>query len=236
MAPGPITLRLAVHPDPDELTVVADRAIVVLESGGTVIVPTDTVYGLASSPQSPSGLGKLFASKDRDRTKALAVLAADETQATDLLDLAGLPEDVRDAVMAVTRTVWPGGVTIVGPRHQRWQHVDLGGDPTTIGVRVPDAPIVRAIAARIGPIVTTSANRSGEPTPTDATGAARSLSAAADLVIDAGACGGLASTVVDVSRRPFTILRAGAVAPDALGVEASWVSAARPTTVGAHHE
>ncbi len=219
MAPGRPILRL----DPDakaaDLAGAADRAIAVLEAGGTVIVPTDTVYGLAAHPERPDGIERLFAGKARDRSKALAVLAADPAQARGLLDVSVLGDEPRRAVETMMATAWPGGLTVVGPRVAHWRHVDLGGDATTIGVRVPHAPIVRAIATRIGPVVTTSANRSGQPTPTDAAAAARSLADDVGLVIDSGPGGGMPSTVVDVTTTPFRVLRRGTLDPAALGVD-----------------
>jgi tRNA threonylcarbamoyl adenosine modification protein (Sua5/YciO/YrdC/YwlC family) len=236
MPPGDRTLLLDADADPAELADAAERAIGVLEAGGTVIVPTDTVYGVAAHPGRAAALERLFALKGRERSKAMAVLAADADQALGLFAMAALAGGVAEAVTAMTSTAWPGGLTVVGPRSDRWRHVDLGGDATTIGVRVPDAAIVRSIAARIGPIVTTSANRSGDPTPTDAHSAARSLLDEVGLVVDAGRCGGLASTVVDVTVTPFRVLRRGAVDPATLGIDSLLLAPADAVTLGAPRE
>lgn len=236
MPPGDRTLRLDAEADPAALADAANRAIGVLDAGGTVIVPTDTVYGVAAHPECAAGLDRLFALKDRERSKAMAVLAADAGQALGLFATAAFAGEVAEAVLAMTSTAWPGGLTVVGPRSDRWRHVELGGDATTIGVRVPDAAIVRAIASRIGPIVTTSANRSGDPTPTDAAAAARSLLDDVGLVVDAGPCTGLASTVIDVTVTPFRILRRGAVDPATLGIDPRLLAADAAATVGAHRE
>jgi len=235
MARGALTIRLDAEGDPTLLAAAADRAITVLERGGTVIVPTDTVYGVAAHPRRASGTERLFALKDRTRAKALAVLAADRGQAAELLDLSRLDDTAgrRTAVEQLMSAGWPGALTVVGPRAAAWRHVELGGDPALIGVRVPHAVVVRAIAARIGPIVTTSANRSGEPTPTDAVAAAGSLVDEVDLVIDAGPGGALASTVVDVTATPFRLVRRGAVDPVALGVDPALFDTVGARTAGA---
>ncbi len=89
--------------------------------------------------------------------------------------------------------------------------MDLGGDPRTIGVRCPDHAFVRALAARVGPIATTSANRTGEATARTAVDAAASLAVPPDLVVDGGPAGPLASTVVDATTQPWHVLRVGAL-------------------------
>ncbi|MBS1847296.1 MAG: threonylcarbamoyl-AMP synthase [Actinobacteria bacterium] len=193
------------------------RAAQVLLGGGTVVVPTDTVYGLAAHPERAEAIDRLFALKGRDHSNPLAVLAADAGQALALFDLDGMDSGIVDAVRSLA-AMWPGALTLVGPRATSWSHIDLGGDATTIGVRVPDSPVVRGIAAVVGPIVTTSANRSGEPTPTDATRAAASLADPVDFVIDTGECGGVPSTVIDVTTVPFSVLRHGMLDPAALGL------------------
>lgn len=239
MVSGRTTLRLDADPTTEALADAADRAITALDAGETVIVPTDTVYGIAARLDRPAGIEQLFACKGRDRSNPLAVLVADAAQAEDLLDLTVIAPRGRAAAAAMMAAVWPGALTVVGPRAPRWRHVDLGGDATTVGVRVPNEPIVRAITAQIGPIVTTSANRSGEPTPTDAATAARSLTGEVAVVIDTGAGGGLASTVVDVAETPFRLLRLGALDPAALGIDPQWLGVASstvPVKSGAHHE
>lgn len=239
MAPGRTTLRLDAEATPQALADTADQAIAALGAGETVIVPTDTVYGLAARPDRPAGIDRLFALKDRNRSNALAVLVADTAQALDLLDLSTVSSEGRVVAAAMMEAAWPGALTVVGPRAPRWRHVDLGGDAATIGVRVPNAPIVRAITTRIGPIVTTSANRSGEPTPTDAAMAARSLTGEVAVLIDAGPGGGLASTVVDVATTPFRVLRPGALDPVSLGIDQRWfdaVASTEPVRSGAQHE
>ena len=91
----------------------------------------------------------------------------------------------------------------------------LGGDQATVGVRCPDHELVRALAAEVGPLAVTSANRSGRPTEADARSAAEALGGDL-LVLDGGPCTGAPSTVVDVTADPARVLRAGSIGREAL--------------------
>ncbi len=187
-----------------------DEAVAVLGSGGTVVLPTDTVYGLAALPSLDGATRALFELKDRNDDHPLAVLVADIDQA---LELVAFDEPAVGRWMA---ELWPGPLTIVLRRSAVASGLALGGGTETIGVRCPDHPFVRALAAEVGPIATTSANRSGEPTPVDAAAAAASLVGSADLVVDGGPAGTVASTVVDASGEGWSILREGAITADQL--------------------
>lgn len=188
-----------------------DEAVAVLGSGGTVVLPTDTVYGLAALPSVEGATQALFDLKGRRGDHPLAVLVADLDQA---LELVAFDEPAVGRWMA---ELWPGPLTIVLRRSAVASGLALGGGAETIGVRCPDHPFVRALAAEVGPIATTSANRSGDATPTNAAEAAASLVGAVDLVVDGGPAGTVASTVVDASGDGWTILREGAVTAEQLG-------------------
>ncbi|HEX7133338.1 MAG TPA: L-threonylcarbamoyladenylate synthase [Iamia sp.] len=182
-----------------------DQLVAALEAGEPVVLPTDTVYGLAALPSVPGATARLYALKDRRPDVALAVLVAD----------AGALQDLATAVDGPTAALvdahWPGPLTVVVRRHPDLAGWDLGGDPGTIGVRCPDHPLVRAVAARTGPIATTSANRHGQPTPATAAEAAASLTGPVAVVADGGTLAGVASTVVDLTVEPRRILRQGAL-------------------------
>jgi L-threonylcarbamoyladenylate synthase len=190
------------HPD-EALT----RAAAVLEAGGTVVVPTDTVYGLAALPGVAGATDALFRLKDRADAQPLAVLVADVDQARSLVDPGALTPEVVDWM----DRLWPGALTLVLPRSAAARPLALGGSPDTIGLRCPASDLVRSLAARVGPVATTSANRHGEPTPTTAPEAAAALVGPVGLVVDGGPAGTVASTVVDVTVRPWRVLRVGAV-------------------------
>ena len=187
------------------------EAIRTLEAGGIVAFPTDTVYGIAVALGTSGGIERLFAAKGRPPDKAIALLIADVDQARDIGVLG-------EAATALAAAFWPGGLTLVVPRRlDRPLPAALtgGGDLATVGLRVPDHDAPRALARALGPLPTTSANRSGEPEARDADELEARLGAALDLVLDGGpAHGGAASTVVDTTLEPVRILRDGAISRD----------------------
>ena len=189
------------------------EAVRVLQAGGIVALPTDTVYGIAVSLETPGGIERLFAAKQRPPEKAIALLVADASQAGELGEL-------NAAASALARAFWPGGLTLILRRRPGRTLPALatgGAEPATVGVRVPDHAAPRAIAGAVGPLPTTSANRSGEPEARDAGELEAQLGPALDLIVDGGpADGGPASTVVDTTIEPLRILRAGAISADAL--------------------
>ena len=175
-----------------------DAALDALEGGRAVVIPTDTVYGIAASPRTAT---KLFDLKGRPRMKALPVLASD-------LDVLRGVVLVDERAERLARRYWPGPLTIVLPRAHGFE-ADLGGDGSTIAVRVPDHPIALALLRRSGPLAVTSANRSGEPpltTPDEAT----ALFGEDVVVLDGGRCDGATSTIVDLAGPP-SVVRTGAL-------------------------
>ncbi len=184
-----------------------ERAVEALRAGGLVVLPTDTVYGLAARAADTAATPLLFARKGREDDVPVAVLCADAAQAFDLV--ADLPAGAR----RLARDHWPGPLTLVLERRPDlgW---DLGRPRETIGLRCPDHGFVRALAARVGPLATTSANRHGDPTPLEAAAAAASLLGPVDLVIDGGLLAGTPSTVVDATGGGCTVLRQGALHVD----------------------
>ena len=119
--------------------------------------------------------------------------------------------DVDEVIIEPDIAGRPGPLTVVVRRSEAALALDLGGDPTTIGIRCPDHPLVRAIASEVGPIAVTSANRHGEPTPPTAADAAAALAGEVAVVVDGGRLDGEASTVVDLTGAGPTVIREGAI-------------------------
>lgn len=190
-----------------------DAAAEALAAGAPVVLPTDTVYGIAVEPTRPGATDRLFAVKERPRTAALPVLVASVDQAVELSG--GLPPPAA----ALADAFWPGGLTLVVPRRPGLA-LDLGGeDEVTVGLRLPDHPVPVALADRVGPLAATSANRHGRPTPASAAEVGAELGAAVELVLDGGECRGAPSTVVACTADGVTVLREGRVpAAEVLGV------------------
>lgn len=200
-------IRLALDSlSPDAQTISA--AVDVLRRGGIVAYPTDTLYGLAVDPHSDAAVDRVFAVKARDRSAAVALIAADVLQAQQA-GAFGASE------LALARAFWPGPLTIVVPA-ARDLSKRLSGDLNTVGVRVPAHAVARALAAAFGSCVTaTSANVSGQPPAMTADEVAAALDGRIDAVLDAGpAPGGPPSTIVEFAEGRPVLRRSGAVAWD----------------------
>jgi tRNA threonylcarbamoyl adenosine modification protein (Sua5/YciO/YrdC/YwlC family) len=174
--------------------------------GDLVVLPTDTVYGIGTRPDEPRATAKLFEVKGRPRELGLPVLVPSVAAARRIGAL-----DRRGEALA-TR-FWAGPLTIVLRRTEASHPWDLGGDPATIGVRMPHHPLALAVLARTGPLAVTSANRSGEPTPSTCDGLVAMFGeACAVYLCDESPSSGAASTVVDLAHGDARILRRGALA------------------------
>jgi L-threonylcarbamoyladenylate synthase len=183
----------------------------VISVGGVAVFPADTVYGLACDPGSAAAVERLYALKGRapDKPAALMFFARDAA-------LAALPElDAR--TRAAAEGLLPGGVTLLLPNPRgRWP-LACGPDPGTLGLRVPDVPLLRAVAV---PVLQSSANRSGGADARRLADVPAALRAGADLVLDGGELPGTPSTVVDLrgyaADGTWAVLREGAVAVEAI--------------------
>jgi tRNA threonylcarbamoyl adenosine modification protein (Sua5/YciO/YrdC/YwlC family) len=173
-----------------------------LEAGAVVALPTDTVYGLAVLPTMPGALQRLFELKGRPASIAVAVLVADAQQASGVMKMGTL-------ATSLAERFWPGALTIVGERVADLSY-ELGGDPSSIGVRCPNAPYITELCRRVGPIAVTSANRHGEA-PVESATLLREIFGPQLLIADGGICTGKPSTVVDVRAELPQLLRAGAI-------------------------
>jgi len=181
-------------------------ALDALRSGGLVAIPTDTVYGLSVALSAERGIERIFATKGRPPDRAIVVLV-------DGLDqLAGLVS-VPPAAQVLAGAGWPGGLTLVLPLRSKGSlPAALTAGTASLGVRVPDHPTPRALARTLGPLPTTSANRSGEPDALDAETVEATIGPACDLILDGGRMtGGLPSTVIDCTQTPMLVRRLGAI-------------------------
>jgi tRNA threonylcarbamoyl adenosine modification protein (Sua5/YciO/YrdC/YwlC family) len=184
-------------------------AVEVLRAGGVVALPTDTVYGIAVALDTPGGIERLFAVKQRPLDKGIVLLLDDAAQASSV----GV---MTPAATALTRAFWPGGLTVIVPQRPGVAFpAVLTAGAATIGLRVPDHDAPRALARTVGPMPTTSANVSGQPEAPDAREIVEQLGDAIDLVLDGGpARGGPASTVVDCSGPVPRVIRIGTISAE----------------------
>ena len=180
-----------------------DEVVAVLRAGGAAVLPTDTVYGVAVRADLPSAVTALAALKDRATEQPVAVLVTSVRQA----EVVGV---LPDWARPLAQRWWPGPLTLVLRRRDDLDW-DLGEPAATVGVRVPDHELVRALTAVVGPLATTSANRHGQPTPENAAAAGAALTRPPDLIVDGGPCTGVASTVVDATGDGPVVLREGPI-------------------------
>ena len=180
-----------------------DRLVEALLAGAVVVLPTDTVYGVGALPGDEAAMERLFAVKGRGSDAPIAVLCGSVLQALSLVD-----PSCHHRVEPVAERWWPGPLTLVLPRRDDVE-LHLGEPATTVGVRVPDHPLVRAVTERVGPIAVSSANRHGQPTGVTAEEVALALGDDAAVVVDGGALSGSASTVIDATGTDWKVLREG---------------------------
>ncbi len=181
-----------------------------ISGGRLVVLPTDTVYGLAADAFTPEAVAGVLRAKGRDRDMPVPVLVG----AWSGID--GLMTTVPDVVRALVGAFWPGGLTLVVP-HAPTLAWDLGDSAGTVAVRMPLHPVALELLERTGPLAVSSANRSGQPAATTVAQAREQLGDAVHIYLDAGPSpGAVASTIVDVTVSPPRLLRAGAVRAEQL--------------------
>jgi len=181
------------------------RAAELLRGGKLVVVPTDTVYGLAADAFDVDATTALFAAKGRDRTVPLPVLIRTPKQ------LPGLARNVPPAADQLVAAFWPGPVTLVleAQTRPRW---DLGETEGTIAIRMPFDDVLLEVIRAVGPLAVTSAGGSVEHPPRTVSEAEEALGGVVDAYLDAGPREpGVLSTIVDLTRSRPHVLRDGVV-------------------------
>lgn len=198
----------------------------ILENSGVLILPTDTVYGLACNAFDPVAIQKVYALKGRDYSKPLPVLLSSVAQ----LPLAA--KEVPPEVFRLTKRFWPGPLTVVLRTAPIAMHASRGKE--TIAVRVPDHGVLARILSRTQlPMAATSANRSGEKSVKTGAAAVKQFMDKVDLIVDGGDCRHKKeSTVVDAVQFPFTVLRTGVLSKDELYEQLYESAPRRPSASG----
>jgi L-threonylcarbamoyladenylate synthase len=180
------------------------QALEVLQNGGLVAFPTDTVYGLGARVQDPKAIKRIYRVKSREETKAIPVLLSGAAE------ISKVARNIPTNANQLAGRFWPGPLTIIV-----WGRSDLPQDISadkTIGIRVPDQRLALALLTVVGPMAVTSANRSGEPNLCTAEEVYEALKGRIELVLDGGkTLGGEPSTVVDCTRAMPRVLRAGPI-------------------------
>jgi tRNA threonylcarbamoyl adenosine modification protein (Sua5/YciO/YrdC/YwlC family) len=160
--------------------------------GDLVVIPTDTVYGIAADAFNPAAVTKLVEAKGRTRAVPPPVLVPG------IPTLDALAAEVPDAVRDLVKAFWPGGLTIILPAQPSLEW-DLGDTHGTVAVRMPDHRIALELLSETGPLAVSSANLHGEPAATTAEQADAAFGDSVAVVLDAGASGDIPSTIVDAT-------------------------------------
>ena len=189
------------HPD------AIPHAMAVLQNGGLVAFPTDTVYGVAANPFDATAIERLYEAKIRENNKAIAILIGNLDQ---------IPLVAREVTVSAKRLAgqfWPGALTLIVPRLDALP--DILSPSASIGLRMPDHAFALALLQKTGPLATTSANLSGGANTTTAQEVSAQLDGRIELLLDGGKTpGGVPSTVVDCTKTEALILRQGAITAD----------------------
>ena len=175
-----------------------------IQKGGLVAFPTETVYGLGADALNAEAVGKVYAAKGRPSDNPMIVHIAQKS------DMNKLTDGITPEVERLMEAFWPGPLTMVVPAKDVIPKVTTGG-LATVGVRMPEDAIARALISAAGvPIAAPSANLSGKPSPTRYTHVAEDLDGRIDAIIAGDDCkAGIESTVVDMTGEVPTILRPG---------------------------
>jgi tRNA threonylcarbamoyl adenosine modification protein (Sua5/YciO/YrdC/YwlC family) len=168
----------------------------ILETGGVVLMPTDTIYGLHGLAADAKVVARIAAMKGRDADKPFVVLGASPEQL----------EQLGCVIPDVLRSLWPAPLTAIVPLRTA---VAASRGAETLAVRVPDLAWLRDLVAATGPLVSTSANRSGEPPVMEPDELARDLQELLDCLVDGGRREGKASAIVDFSGTEPRFIREG---------------------------
>lgn len=185
------------------------RALEILQSGGLVAFPTDTVYGVGALAFDQRAIESIYAAKDRPVEKAIPVLICDKE------DLAKVADDVPLVALRLIDRFWPGPLTVLVPKKATLPEAISA--TSTVGVRVPDHEVARGLLRLAGPMAVTSANISGQASPITARQVLAQLGGRIAMIIDGGETpGGIPSTLVDCMGTEIQILREGPISKEEL--------------------
>lgn len=171
-----------------------------LQEGGVALLPTDTIYGLHALALDEGAVAKIVEMKGREETKPFVVLASSIDQLTDL----GISADPE--ILQRLASIWPAPLTAILPLRAP---VAASRGAATIAVRIPALEWLRDLVKRTGPLVSTSANRSGEPPVDSPERLARGLHERLDAIIDSGVVSGEPSAIVDLTAAEPRLIREG---------------------------
>ena len=191
-----------------------DLALDVLNNSGLVAFPTDTVYGVGALVYDGAAVESIYIAKNGPTEKAIPVLIADAED----MDKVGM--DIPDIARRIAARFFPGPLTCIIPKQPTLPSAVSA--TSTVGVRAPDHDVARALLRAAGPMAVTSANISGQPSPSTAEEVFAQLNGRIELIIDGGKTpGGVPSTVVDCTSDEIKILREGPISLEEIKIKLS---------------
>ena len=186
-----------------------DELVGIMRGGGLIAVPTETVYGLAGNGLDEKAVAEIYEVKGRPEVKPLSLMVHDAAS------MERYCENVPPQAYTIAKKFWPGPLTIVMKAKPCVPEIVRAGGET-VGLRCSDHPLTLELLEKSGvPFAAPSANPSGEPSPKNADSVLKYFDGKIDSVLDGGECGiGCESTLIDLSRTPYRILRQGALPAD----------------------
>lgn len=183
------------------------QAVDILKSGEVVAFPTETVYGLGAIATDEQAVQKIFAAKGRPSDNPLIVHIGRQEEVSNYAT--GITPEAEKLMAAY----WPGPLTLVLPKIPGVIAENVTPGVDTVGLRMPDHPVALELLRTLRePLAAPSANRSGKPSPTEASHVYEDLKGLIPLILDGGKTGvGVESTVIDMTTTPPAILRPGGV-------------------------
>jgi L-threonylcarbamoyladenylate synthase len=182
-----------------------ERAAAAIRRGDVVAVPTDALYTLVADPLNLHAVGKVFAAKGREFHRSLPLIVSDILMAEDLA------KEVSSRFYLLARHFWPGPLTLIVPASANVP-LKVTGNTGRLALRQPRSPIANALLQWLGqPLISTSANISGQPTCHSGIEVFGMMDGRVDLVLDGGPCTGHGSTTIDITESYWKMIKEGAV-------------------------
>jgi len=193
--------------DPEQPSSVdIDRAAVQVRNGGVVAIPTDALYVLVCDPLNLHAVGRIFAAKGRKEERALPLLVSDVVMAEELA------RELPMRFYLLARHFWPGPLTIIVPASERVP-LKVTGNTGRLAMRQAQSKTANALLERLAqPLVSTSANLSGQPTCSSGIEVFGAMDGRVDLVLDGGLASSAGATTVDITELYWRVIKQGAIA------------------------
>jgi L-threonylcarbamoyladenylate synthase len=192
--------------DPEQPSASAiERAAALIRRGGIVAIPTDALYALVCDPLNLHAVGRIFAAKGRKEERAVPLLVTDVVMAEELA------KEVNKRFYLLARHFWPGPLTIIVPASERVP-LKVTGNTGRLAMRQAQSSTAKALLERLAqPLVSTSANLSGQPTCSSGIEVFGAMDGRVDLVLDGGLAAGRGATTVDITEPYWRVIKEGVV-------------------------